>query len=341
MADISKVTLLDGVTYDLKDGNAIPKPSGGTTGQVLTKTANGQEWATPSGGGSVDTVNGFSPDANKNVQTEMTLTDQEYEALTEEEKTNGMTYFLPEGGGYTPNSAASMTYDNTRSNLAADNVQDAIDEVVAAGAEIANVTLYAANWNTTTNTYVVSDPRVFTDSVQNVLPAEGITDSQLEALQAANLQDYGQTDGSFTIKAYGTVPSIDIPIRVIFHRGVHLAEVEQDEQIDVYTTEERVVGTWIDGKPIYRRVFTGTSWTVDSYIDTGIGENVIDKVVKIYGVAVNGTTDMFQFPYYDVNFHITAYYVSSSRTIRKRGTSNSVSYFALVFEYTKSADSGA
>ena len=47
------VTSVDGKTGDVQI-----MPTGGTTGQVLTKTASGTAWQTPSAGGSVDSVNG-------------------------------------------------------------------------------------------------------------------------------------------------------------------------------------------------------------------------------------------------------------------------------------------
>ena len=47
------VTSVDGKTGDVQI-----MPSGGSTGQVLTKTASGTAWQTPSAGGSVDSVNG-------------------------------------------------------------------------------------------------------------------------------------------------------------------------------------------------------------------------------------------------------------------------------------------
>ena len=50
---VAPVTSVDGQT-----GAVQIMPSGGTTGQVLTKTANGTAWQTPSAGGSVDSVNG-------------------------------------------------------------------------------------------------------------------------------------------------------------------------------------------------------------------------------------------------------------------------------------------
>lgn len=74
-------------------------------------------------------------------------------------------------------------------------------------------TLLASNW--VDGVYVLSLEGVTTTSNQEFLPAVGITTEQLEALQAANIQDGGQTDGNITLKAYGDVPTIDIPIRVI------------------------------------------------------------------------------------------------------------------------------
>lgn len=52
---------------------------------------------------------------------------------------------------------------------------------------------------------------------------------------------------------------------------------------DVYSTEETIIGTWIDGKPLYRKVFNvafnleGATWT-----DTGISvaQNNIDLIVS-------------------------------------------------------------
>lgn len=61
----AEVTNGDGKTIVSGNGQRGPKgdpgdgvPSGGTAGQVLTKTATGTAWQTPQGGGSVDSVNG-------------------------------------------------------------------------------------------------------------------------------------------------------------------------------------------------------------------------------------------------------------------------------------------
>ena len=83
----------------------------------------------------------------------------------------------------------------------------------AAKATIVTATLAANGWSN--GAYILTVSGVTATSNQEILPAVNITAEQLEALQGANIQDGGQTAGNITLKAYGDVPTIDIPIRVI------------------------------------------------------------------------------------------------------------------------------
>ena len=89
--------------------------------------------------------------------------------------------------------------------------------------EITTVTLYAANWSN--GVYTITDSRIDSTSVQEYLPGLGITDDQLAALQSANIHDNGQDAGHAYLKAYGDIPEIDIPIRVMFNPGVKTKEI--------------------------------------------------------------------------------------------------------------------
>lgn len=112
MADISAIKALDGVTYSIKDSEARDHlvPASGTTGQVLTKTASGYGWADASGGGTVDTVNGISPDSNKNVQVDVELTRAEYDALPASKLTDDVNYFITDGGVFPQMSLVNYIY---------------------------------------------------------------------------------------------------------------------------------------------------------------------------------------------------------------------------------------
>lgn len=77
-----------------------------------------------------------------------------------------------------------------------------------------SITLTAASWSS--GSYTILDSLITTSSNQEIIPAIGITADQLKALQKAMIVDGGQSAGSITLTALGTVPTIDIPIRVIF-----------------------------------------------------------------------------------------------------------------------------
>lgn len=77
-----------------------------------------------------------------------------------------------------------------------------------------NITLTAASWSN--GSYTISDSLITASSIQEIIPATSISADQYKALVKASIVATGQSVGSITIKAFGTVPSIDIPITVIF-----------------------------------------------------------------------------------------------------------------------------
>lgn len=57
---------------------------------------------------------------------------------------------------------------------------------------------------------------------------------------------------------------------------------------NIYSTEEQVIGTWIDGKPIYKKTFTSTTNAQNFSIPHGVS---IDTIVAIDGYyRVHNTT---------------------------------------------------
>ncbi|MSS57666.1 hypothetical protein FYJ51_01910 [Erysipelotrichaceae bacterium Oil+RF-744-GAM-WT-6] len=79
---------------------------------------------------------------------------------------------------------------------------------------VKSFTLSASSWSS--GAYTISDSLITASSNQEVLPATTITAAQYNALSKAQIIDGGQSAGKLTLKALGTVPTIDIPIRVIF-----------------------------------------------------------------------------------------------------------------------------
>lgn len=111
--------------------------------------------------------------------------------------------------------------NNEKPAINADNlnkIEQGIEDVqTEMTSTVKTVTLAVASW--TSGSYTITDDLITETSNQEVIPAMGITPDQYSALCAAQLVDGGQTTGRLTLKALGVVPTIDVPIRIIF-RGV-------------------------------------------------------------------------------------------------------------------------
>ena len=121
------------------------------------------------------------------------------------------------------------------------------------------------------------------------------------------------------------------------------------EKLKMYSTysaeKEQVVGTWIDGKPIYRKVFTFTSTTSFA---TNI--NNIDNLIKMdCNIRYTGGASWRNLPWlYDVGntSYIDGtwaggfYFDNASTQIRFQMGSNlaTIDKGILIMEYTKTTD---
>ena len=104
-----------------------------------------------------------------------------------------------------------------------------------------------------------------------------------------------------------------------------------------YSSSEIAVGTWVDNKTIYRKVFTGTLAGGESTQTIAHGISNIDKFIRISGVA---TTTASQYWVIPIRFSATQYV--SVRTSSDNIYFNSTNEFAsqpyvLILEYTKTS----
>ena len=106
-----------------------------------------------------------------------------------------------------------------------------------------------------------------------------------------------------------------------------------------YSTDEIRVGTWIDEKPIYRKVLTGT-------LPTGSGENTFNfsgiNIINFYGEikATSGSTFLINTYYTPLPAYSISSWIDNSGNLKIECGSNyntSSKYFIIV-EYTKTTD---
>lgn len=112
---------------------------------------------------------------------------------------------------------------------------------------------------------------------------------------------------------------------------------DQRPSNNVYSLEEQVIGTWIDGKPLYRKVLTGSwsgAWDGANYVlinNIPQPSNVAERYVKLIMCANDGSV---------ANADLETNVASSNSGLRAKVLQNS-RYNTLIFEYTKTTDAAS
>ena len=109
--------------------------------------------------------------------------------------------------------------------------------------------------------------------------------------------------------------------------------VINDAEMQHYSEEERIIGYWTDGKPLYRQTLvealTGTN---TSYVESSFSNSGKEiKKFNVYG----------QYPTYNNSFEqITGYLANTGKfMIKQLWSANSIQFISiLVIEYTKTID---
>lgn len=139
----------------------------------------------------------------------------------------------------------------------------------------------------------------------------------------------------YIIKAtdYTTVQE-DVIDDTKFTTGNVLSAAKTKAEIDAkhsYSTEEIVVGTWIDGKPIYRKCYIGSVSTSSDILL----ENCVDKIaisVKGFAKIADGNTLCLGYS----GTHNLNIYVKNNELYLTGGYS--IREYRIIFEYTKTTD---
>lgn len=118
-----------------------------------------------------------------------------------------------------------------------------------------------------------------------------------------------------------------------------LAELNKGD-LEVYSTDEKVIGTWIDGKTLYRKVFTGTTPSTPN-VNTNLPHTITAdmNIKRIDGNITNSSGAQFPLNLQFVDG-------SSINTWRRTTTALGMSVYSnvvsspyeIIIEYTKTTN---
>ena len=120
--------------------------------------------------------------------------------------------------------------------------------------------------------------------------------------------------------------------------GIRDRVPDAEKNFNKYSTTEEVVGTWIDKKPLYRKVVKGNITATDQTLFV-VNAN-IDTMVFISGYDCPDGTYYFPFNYAQTgSTYKSIFYKKDTDTIEFRSNSyNPGEVYVVVLEYTKTTD---
>lgn len=346
-------------------GNKQDVITGGTTGQILKKQSN---------------TDGDFDWEDETVETQE-ISQADFDALSLEEKNNGIAYFISDGDGLINKTAMGYTPIGTVISVMGNT---APKHYLACDGSIVNILDYPelANYFNTqfgsknyfggdgVTTFAVPDLRgeflrgTGTNSHENQgdgaavgvhqdgtehqdynVASSGIQFNQTNN-EESNINKDSALDRNYAKWIDSSSGSAFLPTKGRFtsrptNTSVLYCIATKNIYIDPknnYSTEEQVVGTWIDGKPIYQKTLYFSDITVSStQINIGDLSNLNIDFGMIVNYVGNENEGYFEsFGHYACWLRIPAYNIGLRKTLNDSPTTFSDLYITL--QYTKTTD---
>ena len=122
--------------------------------------------------------------------------------------------------------------------------------------------------------------------------------------------------------------------------GIRDKVSDAEKNFNKYSTTEEVIGTWIDGKPIYRKTFNNISVTSSEYSVISIATGLtIDNLINISGYLVNNGRWIVTLNSIDIQYANMARVSYDKQTSSlELITQNWTGTATVTIEYTKTTD---
>lgn len=269
---------------------------------------------------------------------EMELTQAEYDALPDSKNTDGINYFITDGEVPGIIGEAGLAFDllwknsNPNSTFAAQTIELDLSDYGAA------YIVYKLINSTGDGSY-----STILALIDDTMPATSVAtcyyDTSWILLRPMVVRPTGISvyDG----KKNGSINN-DVIIPSLIY-GIKKASVAPAKSTVDYSTEEQVVGTWIDGKPLYRKYLklenlVGSGVFTFTFDDLGI-QNIRDVIkYDAYEKRTSGTLVKLHYYASTVNPPDLSFLLIRSSDIYYYRVSSAIEYITVFIEYTKTTD---
>ena len=274
------------------------------------------------------------------------LTQVEYDALTTEEKNNGTMYFITDTTVMTPNKFQPIIYstDEREIGVWADGKPLYEKTLYYAGATSGQFSIPHGISNLERAVYGIgSFHDNYGDNGSDVILPRISNDGYHCGISAVN-----KTEVIIFIPTVFSTRPVDIYVTIQYTKTNDEAGsglwTPQGTPAQHYSTEEQVIGTWVDGSTLYEKSYyiaspTKDNWASMADISTW-GIDVIVELVGVYKRSWSESNSQQSIPYYESTNVYASLRVHSNGQFQYRlhdESNNSVSDLKATIRYTKTS----
>ena len=137
----------------------------------------------------------------------------------------------------------------------------------------------------------------------------------------------------------GDVLPIGTEVEIEENTTIPVGWEEVNDKYAIYSTTQKCIGRWIDGKPLYRKVYTLSTIPSSNTDLFSVVDLEIDTMVKLYGFAKTANSMQFPIPSMDSDSNYSVIF-KSANNIRGRMLSGGgdITAVHIILEYTKTTD---
>ncbi len=117
--------------------------------------------------------------------------------------------------------------------------------------------------------------------------------------------------------------------------------IYQANKINNYSTNEQVIGTWVDGKPLYRKVLSTGTLPNNGILTIPYNVDNLKRILKVSGIAYGGTYGLLLPASNSISSSVINVYINYGvKAIEIQTYSDRTSYTEgyITIEYTKTTD---
>ena len=329
--------------------------SGVSDGDALVYDSTTSKWI-PGESGAVDDVkvNGTTVvDENKvaQIKSYKELTQAQYDALPSSKLTDGILYCITDDGMNDGNKFAPVIYSTAEREIGVwIDGKPIYKKTVIIPPIAAGTTNYLLDFNITTVDKIIDIKTIITSN-------SGDDDFIVPYPLRNNVEEYGvyqqgfnKSTGKLRIDT-GTYRAIDSGFSTIYYTKTTDTPGSGKWTSDGvpavhYSTSEKIIGTWIDGKPLYEKTVTGTTITGGTTFDKAHGISNLNEVVDVIIMchdSSNGWWRKLNFAYNNGSINnewFGGFAIDSTNIKFQIGTTfaNNLDKYRVTLQYTKTTD---